>query len=177
MPEADEYEEDEISLFELLKKLKNGWRYVVGGVVVGVIGAVGTIASISEKYEAVALLQTGKVAGAVIEEAPTMVERLRSSSFLLDLAHGINDQDWVNQINNGGGANVLSAIVPKSTPSLIEVRVRAKSAALAIEIADKATSSSIKRQDALSVQILKKIDFDLGVARKDWPIPSTTYRY
>lgn len=166
MRETEDFEDDEISLFELLEKLRQTWRYVVGGVVVGVIAALAAMGSIPERYEAVALLQTGRVAGTVIEEAPTMVERLKSSSFHLELAQEIKDLNWVDQINRGGGADVLSAIMPKTTPSLVEVRVRAKSPALAVEIADKATSSLIKRHDALSAQVLKKVHFDLDVAKE-----------
>ncbi|MFZ4539736.1 Wzz/FepE/Etk N-terminal domain-containing protein [Propionivibrio sp.] len=33
-------EEDEISLFDLWEKLVEGWRWVVGGVLAGVLGAV-----------------------------------------------------------------------------------------------------------------------------------------
>jgi len=163
---AKDIEENEVGLFDLLETLRDAWRWLLSGTILGVICASTVLAITSPQYEAVALLQTGKVAGNVIEEVPTIVERLKSSSFLLEIAQEVGDQNWIDQINAGVGKNILLAIMPKATPSMVEVRVRAKSSAAAIDIADKATTNLIRRQDVLSSQILKKVHFDLDVAKE-----------
>ena len=40
MSNTEVFEEDEISLFDLWQTLMGGWRYVVGGILVGGLGAV-----------------------------------------------------------------------------------------------------------------------------------------
>ena len=54
-------QEDEINLFDLLDKLRSGWRYVAGGALIGLLGAGLAIAVIPPVYEAVAVIQVGQV--------------------------------------------------------------------------------------------------------------------
>ena len=53
--------EDEISLFDLWEKLREGWLAVVGGTVLGIAGAVLAIFLIPPKYEAMAIIQVGQI--------------------------------------------------------------------------------------------------------------------
>ena len=39
MSGTEDFVEDEVSLFDLLAKLNEGWRWVLGGLFVGVFGA------------------------------------------------------------------------------------------------------------------------------------------
>lgn len=166
MSGTEVFEEDEISLFDLWQTLKDGWRYVFGGVVVGLLGAVAVLVTTQPQYEASALLQTGKVAGTIIEDASTIVERFKSPSFHLEVAQDVEDQNWIAQVENGNGTQILSATLPKASPSMVEVKVKAKSPDFAKKIANAATQKLIKRQDELSAQIRKKIEFDLSTAKE-----------
>ena len=61
MNENEMMQDDEISLFDLWEKLREGWLAVVGGAVLGIAGAVLAIFLIPPKYEAVAVVQVGQV--------------------------------------------------------------------------------------------------------------------
>lgn len=159
-------ENEEINLFDLWEKLREGWRYVLGGALLGLLGAVAALALIKPQYEARALLQTGKVAGSVIEDASIVVERLKSPSFLLEVAEDMGDQKWIEQIDHGNGAQILTAQVPKTSPSMVDVKVKAGTPDYAKKIADVATAKLIKRQNELSAQVIEKIRFDLRVAKE-----------
>lgn len=166
MSGTEEFEDDEISLFDLLEKLRAGWRWVLGGVLLGVLGSTALLVLTPPKYEATALLQTGKVAGVVIEDSSTVVERLKAPAFQLEVARDVGDEQWVGQIEAGRGSSVLSAQVPKTSPSMVEVKVRAGSPGEAKKIAAESTAKLIKRQDELSSQVLKKTRFDLAVVNE-----------
>lgn len=166
MSGSEVFEEDEISLFDLWQRLKDKWRYVLGGILLGGLGAAAVITTSQAQYEASAMLQTGKVAGTIIEDPSTIVERFKSPSFHLDVAKEVGDPDWIAQVESGGGTQILSATVPKTSPSMVEVKVKAKSPEFAKRIADAATAKLIERQEALSAQTRKKIEFDLSVAKE-----------
>ena len=166
MSSTENFEEEEIGLFDLWEMLREGWRWVLGGVLIGGLGAGALLVVIPPSYQASALLEPGKVAGAVIENVSTMVERLKSPSFLLDVAKDVEDQRWLELIEDGAGTQVLTAQVPKASPSMVEVKVRASSPEHAKEIAKDATAKVIKRQDELSAQAIQKINFDLAVAKE-----------
>ena len=167
---TDDFGEDGASLFDIWEKLKGGWRHVVGGAVIGGLLAGTLAAGIQPSYQANATLQTGKVAGALIEDVTTMAERLKSPSLLLEVAKVVGDQQWVDQIENGGGLQLLT--VQKKAPSptteskMIEVRVRARSPEHAKKITEVATAKVIERQDKLATPVLKKIRFELLVAKE-----------
>lgn len=166
MSGSEVFDEDEISLFDLWQTLKDKWRYVLGGILLGVLGAAAAIATSQAQYEAIVMLQTGQVAGTIIEDPSTIVERFKSPSFHLDVAKEVNDPNLIAQAENGGGTQNLSATVPKASPSMVEVKVKAKSPEFAKKIADAATAKLIGRQEALSAQTRKKIEFDLSVTKE-----------
>lgn len=166
MNDMQPMEEDEISLFDLYAKLRKGWRGILGGGLSGLIASVLAVVFIPPKYEAVAMLQAGRVAGTVVEDPPIIVERLKSPAFLVEIAQDVGDQDWQEDIHDGEGRNVLTALVPRTNPSVVEVRIKARSPEAAKKIADSATEMLIKRQNELSKGVLGKIRFDLDVAKE-----------
>lgn len=166
MNDMQPVEEDEISLFDLYDKLQKGWRGILGGVLSGLVVSTLALIFISPKYEAVAMLQAGRVAGSVVEDTPTIVERLKSPALLLEIAQDVGDQDWLEDIHDGVGRDVLTSTVPKTTPTVVEVRIKAKSPDAAKSIANSATKLLIQRQNELSKGVLGKIRFDLDVAKE-----------
>lgn len=159
-------EEDEISLFDLYEKLRKSWRGILGGGLLGFIASVLAVVFIPPKYEAVAMLQAGRVAGTVVEEPSIIVERLKSPALLVEIAQDVGDQEWQEDIHDGEGRNILTALVPRTNPSVVEVRIKARSPEAAKKIADSATEMLIKRQNELSKGVLGKIRFDLDVAKE-----------
>ena len=166
MRETDDFVEDEVSLFDLWGMLRGGWRLVFGSVVLGVLGAVAAIAFIAPQFEAVALLQTGTVSGSMIEEPTTALERLRSPSFLREIAVEVGDSAWVDQIDAGVQGRTLVAKIQKATPSMIEVRVVTGSPDSSKKIAELSTARLIKRQTELASRVVAKVEFDISVLKE-----------
>ena len=166
MRETDDFVEDEVSLFDLWGMLRGGWRLVFGSVVLGVLGAVAAIAFIAPQFEAVALLQTGTVSGSMIEEPTTALERLRSPSFLREIAVEVGDSAWVDQIDAGVQGRTLVAKIQKATPSMIEVRVVTGSPDSSKKIAELSTARLIKRQIELASRVVAKVEFDISVLKE-----------
>ena len=166
MRETDDFVEDEVSLFDLWGMLRGGWRLVFGSVVLGVLGAVAAIAFIAPQFEAVALLQTGTVSGSMIEEPTTALERLRSPSFLREIAVEVGDSAWVDQIDAGVQGRTLVAKIQKATPSMIEVRVVTGSPDFSKKIAELSTARLIRRQTELASRVVAKVEFDISVLKE-----------
>ena len=166
MRETDDFVEDEVSLFDLWGMLRGGWRLVFGSVVLGVLGAVAAIAFIAPQFEAVALLQTGTVSGSMIEEPTTALERLRSPSFLREIAVEVGDSAWVDQIDAGVQGRTLVAKIQKATPSMIEVRVVTGSPDSSKKIAELSTARLIRRQTELASRVVAKVEFELSVLKE-----------
>lgn len=166
MRETDDFVEDEVSLFDLWGMLRGGWRLVFGSVVLGVLGAVAAIAFIAPQFEAVALLQTGTVSGSMIEEPTTALERLRSPSFLREIAVEVGDSAWVDQIDAGVQGRTLVAKIQKATPSMIEVRVVTGSPDSSKKIAELSTARLIRRQTELVSRVVAKVEFDISVLKE-----------
>lgn len=166
MNDMQSIEEEEISLFDLYEKLRKGWRSILGGVFLGLVLSGLAIVFTSPKYEALAMLQAGRVAGTVVEEPTIIAERLKSPALLMEIAEDVGDQDWLVTIQDGGGRNTLMAVVPKTNPSVVEVKILARSPDAAKKIASSATEMLIKRQNELSKGVKGKIRFDLDVAKE-----------
>ena len=130
MREAENFEEDEISLFELLEKLRERWRYVVGGASVGALIAATAIFALPNRYEAVAIVEIGRVGqyvGVPVEPATQAIERMKTAAFLQNVNESMK-----------GGAGVIAPQLIKSTvtqePSaLIELKATARSPDVAKE--------------------------------------------
>jgi uncharacterized protein involved in exopolysaccharide biosynthesis len=127
-------QDDEVPLFVLLKKLRAGWLYVLGGSVLGLVGACLTIAVLRPTYEAVAIVQVGQVGqvvhvgqlvqlgqvgqlgqlgqlGQVAQAAPQPVEpptqaieRMRTPSFQLAVAQSLGNKAWIDDLSNSSTA-------------------------------------------------------------------------
>lgn len=77
VPEADQ----EVSLWDILNFLKDGWRWLAGGLLLGLLCAVGYLIVTPKKYEAQALLQGAKVLSADLESSAQLIERLKFPTF------------------------------------------------------------------------------------------------
>lgn len=183
--------DDEVSLFELWDKLKIGWRYVLGGTVIGGICAGTALIFLPPKYEAVAVVQVGVVglvgqagfSGAPgqpgqainmpIEPAAQAVERMKTPAFQLKVAEAIGNQTWIEDLMRSSNATskyislqiVKATAMPGSAP-LIELNAKAETPELARKIADASIKELAKREGELAGPMIEKMRKDLAIAKE-----------
>ena len=181
MSENEMLQDDEISLFDLWEKLRDGWKAVVGVTVLGIAGAFLAIVVISPKYEAVAVVQVGqigqigqvKVSGQPVETPILAVERMKTPAFQQRVAETLGDQQWLDDISrsNSGVTKDLVLQVIKATTGpdqvpLIEMRVSGPSQQVAQKRAEAAVGQLIKAHADLAQPALARLRADLAISRE-----------
>lgn len=73
--------DDEISLWDIVNFLKEGWCWLAGGMLVGLVCAVTYLAVTPQQYEAQALFQGARVLGLELEGSAQLIERLKFPTF------------------------------------------------------------------------------------------------
>lgn len=169
---------DEILLYYIWQALVVGWRWVLGGLVMGLIAAAGYIAVTPPQYEAIALVRIGQI-GQIgqlgqnvlipVEAPPRAVERITFPTFKDAV---VTKLGWSGDVRGVVYAASLSA-KPAKAPDLIELRVRGLSredaaSSLAATIEYLATLHKEIAQSAIeSVKLeLEAISVELGRTRK-----------
>jgi uncharacterized protein involved in exopolysaccharide biosynthesis len=182
MNENDVVHEDEISLFDLWEKLRDGWRLVLGGTVLGAVCAGATLMVLPPKYEAVAVVQVGQVGqvgqpgqvvNVAVEPATQAVERMKAPAFQMKVAQAIGNQAWVEDLMRSTNATtkyislqiVKATATPGSAP-LIELNAKAETPELARKIADASIKELAKREGELAKPMIEKMRQDLAIARE-----------
>lgn len=74
-------DDDELSLWDIVEYLKEGWRWLTGGVLLGLACAVAYLLMTPKQYEAQALFQGAKVLGTELESSSQLIERLKFPTF------------------------------------------------------------------------------------------------
>lgn len=187
MDENDMVQDEEISLFDLWQKLQYGWRYVVGGAVIGLLGAALAITLIPPKYEAMAVVQVGQLGqfkfaplGQVeqlpslpVEPATQAVERMKTPAFQLSVAERLGSQTWIDALqrsSNAATANlspqVVKATIGQGALSLIELKATSDSAENAKKIADAAVFELAQRHSEIAKPMIEKMRLDLTIAKE-----------
>ena len=140
--------DDEVSIWILIEHIKSGWRWLAGGAVVGVAGAIGFVAMVPAQYEAIAVIQPATVGispaansattttttttttkGADVESVAQTLEHLKVATFYTD--------QLVNACDIQSKANSRQALAAAMKPSivkgngLIQISYRAASPATA----------------------------------------------
>lgn len=166
MNEKELVQDSEISLLGLLGALKEGWRWLVGSVVLGGIGAGAFLVLATPQYEAVALVQVGQISGEPVEPEVQAAERIKSSSFQLKVAEALGDAAWQDRLLRGAGKVTLSVQVSKKTPTLIELKVLGDSAPSALKIAEATLLELTRRHAELAAPTLVRIKGDLAIVQE-----------
>ena len=176
-----EVEEEGESLFDLLEKLKEGWRYVVGGLLLGVLGAVAVLSVTPDQYQAMAVVQVAKVgqlaqaaqagmgrqvSSMPAEPAAQAVERMKSPAFQLAVAKALDDQRWMVALQNGGGGSVLSVASPKGALQLIDLKAKADSPGAAKRIVNAAIEVLAKRHAEIVKPALDRLTLEADLAKE-----------
>lgn len=74
-------DDNELSLWDIVYFLKEGWRWLAGGLVLGLVGAVINLLVTPEQFEAQVLFQGAKVLGTELESSAQLIERLKFPTF------------------------------------------------------------------------------------------------
>jgi LPS O-antigen subunit length determinant protein (WzzB/FepE family) len=187
MNENEMMQDDEISLFDLWERLRDGWRYVVGGTVLGLAGAGAALMILPPKYEAVAVVQVAQVGqityaqlGQVmqipslnVEPATQAVERMKTPAFQTTVAKSLANQAWIDDLQQSANATarylslqLIKATSAQGASSLIEVKANGASPDEAKKIADASVNELSKRHSELAKPILEKMHSDLKIAKE-----------
>lgn len=169
----NELQEEGVSLFEVWQKLKEGGRLIFGAVALALILAALAIFGLPPKYEAIAVVQVGQVAGAPIEQPVVAVERIKTPAFQLRTAKAMGDEKWLSNLMDSvsGSSKDLSVQVLKSTAaqgagSLIELKTNAESRELAVKKAETVVAELVKVHDELALPTISRVRNDLAIARE-----------
>ena len=173
MNENEMMQDDEISLFDLWDKLQNGWRYVVGGAVIGLAGAGAALVVLPPKYEAVAVVQVGQVASFPVEPVTQAVERMKTPAFQTTVAQASGNQEWIDALQRSTNATakylslqIVKATVVAGASPLIELKANAASPVDAEAIANGTVKELAKRHSELVRPLLEKMRLDLTIAKE-----------
>lgn len=161
MNQGEPMADDEISLFELFEQLRNGWRTVAGGLLVGVLGAGAAIALLPAQYQASTLIEVGQVNAAGLEVPAVTVERMKSPAFVLEVAQ----QSGIEVADATDAARRLSASLQRNAP-LIEVKTTGASRDEAIRLAESAIKLLHDKHMQLFEPRVKQLRSELDVTRE-----------
>ena len=148
-----------INLWELLEQLKNGWRWLFAGGIVGLVGAFGFVILIPAEYEAKVMIQPAKI-GMIVVPTMTMtvepvaetLERLKRITFYNDDLVKACQTDSAKELANNVKANLVKG------NSLLSISYRAASAALANTCMGKIVEHLTQSQSAIAAPLLKELE-------------------
>ena len=183
MNENELVQDNEISLFDLWQKLKDGWRYVLGGTVLGVAGASAVLMFLPPKYEATAIIQIGLIGSPgkeiqggnsiPVEPASQSVKRMRTPAFQFKAATAAQNQDWLDSLSSSasGVAKDLSLQVIKATVGpgqtpLVELKALGATPEIAMKKADISVTQLAKIHEELAGPTLSKMNAELTLLKQ-----------
>lgn len=162
--------DDEISLCDIVDFLKDGSRWLAGGLVFGLLGALGYVLVSPAQYEATAILQPATVGmptttttttkGVEVESVAQTLERLKLPTFY-DEAMLQTCQAPSRQALSGG----VKASQVKGN-SLIQVSYRAPSVAVAEACVNSVVAALAKSQAEIAAPIIKSLEEQLSLGRQ-----------
>lgn len=160
-------QDDEISLWEVVNLLKEGWLWLIGGLLLGLAGAVGFVVVSPPQYEATGVIQPAVVGlspnvtkGVEVEPIVQTLERLKLSTFYNEAQ--VQACQAPSELALASG---VKAIQVKGN-SLIQLSYRAPSTAAAGACIISVVEQLAKSQDALAEPTLKKLEEELVLTRR-----------
>ena len=182
MNENEIMQGDEISLFDFWEKLRDGWRYVVGGTLLGFIGAGFAIMLLPSKYEAVAIVQVGQfvqieqigqTTSLPVEPPTQAIERMKTPAFQMAVAEKLGDKTWAEDLLHSSSATakyltlqlVKASVVPGASP-LIEVKATSDSPVNAKKTVEFVVVELATRQAKIAKPMIDKMRLDLAITKE-----------
>ena len=158
----------EISLVDLWEKLKDGWRYVLGGAVLGLAGAGVALMVLPPKYEAEAVVQVAQIGSGPVEAPAQAIERIKTATFQMVVAKHTGNQRWIDDLRSSTAATekYLNAQLIKTSPNLIEVKAFGYSAENAKNTAEATVLGLAARQAEIAKPMIDKMRMDLLIAKE-----------
>ena len=165
MPKDD----DEISLWDIVDFLKEGWHWLSGGVLLGLACAIGFVLVSPAQYEATSIVQPATVGmpttttttrGAEVEPVAQTLERLKLPTFY--------DEPML-QACQAPSRQALSGSVKASQVkgnSLIQVSYRAPTTAVAEACVNAVVAQLTQSQKAIAEPLLKTLEEQLVLTKK-----------
>lgn len=163
---------------ELWNLLRAGWKAIAWGLVLGVAAALAGLALIPKKYEAVALIRVGQISKVnghtvvrePIESPTSLVERMALAQFQRRVAEALNDQRWLQDIDDSALSKAFSVVLLKgnlepNTVPLIELRAWGPSTDVAKRKLNAVTAELVKSQSAQIEAAQAQLRADLDLAR------------
>jgi len=160
-------QDDEISLWDIVNFLKEGWVWLSGGLIAGLIGAVGFVVVSPTQYEASAVIQPATVGmptttmkGAEVEPVAQTLERLKLATFYTDELVKI-----CQATNRQSLAAAIKASLVKGN-ALIQLNYRASSAAVAEACVNAVVGQLTQSQTTISEPLIKTLEEQLVLTKK-----------
>ncbi len=165
--------DDEISLWDIVNFLKEGWRWLAGGLVLGLLGAVGFVMMSPSRYEATAVIQPATVGmpttttttttttkGAEVEPVAQTLERLKLATFYT--------AELLQVCQAPSGAALAGSVKASQVNgnSLIQVSYRAPSTAVAEACVNAVVAQLSQSQQAIAEPLLKTLEEQLVLTKK-----------
>lgn len=149
--------DDEINVWELIDHLKTGWRWIVGGGVIGLVSAMGVVFLIPSQYEATAVVQPATVGintttAKAVEPIAQTLERLRITTFYDSDVVQSCQADSANKLVKKVKANIVKG------NSLLLISYRASTAALAEACTAKVVELLMQSQKAIATPLIKELE-------------------
>lgn len=156
--------DNEVSLWDIVNFLKEGWRWLAGGLLLGLLCAAVFLALMPQKYEAQALFQGAKVLGTDLEPTAQLIERFKFPTFYAP------EQLHACDIPVDNPAVVLAKrinpVVLKGT-NILQVSYQARTREMAVQCLDAVMDRVIDSQNKQSTPALEgaKRQLDLTKAQ------------
>lgn len=161
--------DDEISVWDVVNFLKDGWCWLVGGLLLGLAYAVGYLVVMPLVYEATAVLQPATVGmpitaatttvismkGAEIEPVARTLERLKLPTFYTDELVKTCQASSMQALASSVAANQVKG------DALIQVSYRASTVAVAEACVNAVISQLINSQASVAAPLIKALEEQL----------------
>lgn len=168
MPLNASQKEDELSLWDIVNFLKEGWRCLAGGLVAGLVGAVGFVLMSPVQFEATAVIQpatvgmpttTSTMKGAEVEPVAQTLERLKLATFYSEAL--VQTCQAPSALALTGGVTISQV----KGNSLIQVSYRAPSTAVAEGCVNAVVAQLADSQAAMAAPLIKTMEEQLALTR------------
>jgi len=161
--------EDEISIWDVVNFMKDGWRWLAGGLLLGLVCAIGYLIVTPKVYDATAILQPATVGlpittttmkGAEVEPVAQTLERLKLPTFYND--------EVVKACQASSMQALASSVNPSQVKgnSLIQVAYRASTVSVAEACVNAVIAHLIKSQAAAAAPLIKALEEQLQATQR-----------
>jgi hypothetical protein len=167
--------DDDLALIaDLWHALCEGWRWIAGGMFLGLLAAFLILQAIPKKWQAVVLVQVGQVGqvGQVnpipIETPQQAIERIETGAFQIEVASALQHQNWLKAMEKTarGGKGFFTAKVPTKNSTRIEIASFGSTPENARQIAEGIVSALGKRHEKLIEPTKFRLQSELALTQE-----------